>query len=82
MIQFASGPVPKKKPKPKKIMSMENEEIFYDADLDIYDFENNDIEVFGFDENSQEYKALSTQSIILLNSQTMYVIDGKIDTIS
>jgi len=81
MIEFATGPRPKKKPKPKKILTIGNEEVFYDFDLDLYEFAVTPIQVFGWSD-SDGFLLLADQEIILYNNQTMTITNGFVSSIS
>ncbi len=81
MIQYATGPRPKKSPKPKKHKTAEGEDIFYSYDLDLFDYQNNEIQLFGWDD-AQGFLLLADQEIILEGGQILTILNGCVSSIS
>jgi hypothetical protein len=79
------GPVPKPKlkgkPKPKKIFTIDGEEIFYDWDLILEEYPITPVEVWGWVENDG-YAPLLDQSINLADGRVLTTLNGYVSSIS
>jgi hypothetical protein len=82
MIQYTTGPRPRKKPKPKSFFTPDNEEVFYSHDLDLANYASSDIHLFGWLNDTEGFILLADQIINDNNGQEITITNGIISAIS